>query len=219
MTTCMPFDEFTGRWGPCEGYVLPTPGGTGRAACNCFSMGQWAIANLSPCFITYSPGGVYAVSTYQDASGMPQCPSVGSSPPPSPMGPNWSTDTLNVDCQGHFRLCYTLKAGSAMSPSASDCTVAQSCTEDWYDTPGTVQTFPPLPSWVGADPACAAQFASTGGYGEMSVVGLSVACDEIDDGSGGAYVFNRVNYCPLSCNTDPTGPGCAGCMSGGSGSF
>jgi hypothetical protein len=67
--------------------------------------------------------------------------------------------------------------------------------------------------------ACATQFATTGGYGEMSVEGTSIECDDIGDGSGGRYVFNRVNYCPLSCNTNPSGPGCAGCMMGGSGSF
>lgn len=219
-TTCEPFDEFSGRWGACTGYTLPAAGATrGAAACHCFSAGQWAIANLSPCFIDYGAGMTYAVSTYQDASGAPQCPSVSGAPPPSPMGPTWSTDTLNVDCQGHFRLCYTLKAGNATTPSPADCTVAQTCVEDWYDTPGATQTFPPLPSWVGASSSCAGQFATSGGYGEMSVQGLSIECDLIDDGSGAPFVFNRVNYCPLSCNTDPTAPGCAMCMSGGSGSF
>ena len=47
----------------------------------------------------------------------------------------------------------------------------------------------------------------------------SVECDAIDDGSGGRYVFNRVNYCPNRCNSDPSGEGCEGCMMGGSGSF
>jgi hypothetical protein len=32
-------------------------------------------------------------------------------------------------------------------------------------------------------------------------------------------VFNRVNYCPLTCNTNPTDPACTNCMQGGSGSF
>ena len=81
------------------------------------------------------------------------------------------------------------------------------------------QELPDLPSWVGTDPTCAQQFRDSGGYGEMSVRGLSVECDPIDDGMGDPYVFNRVNYCPLRCSMDPTGPGCEGCMMGGSGIF
>ncbi len=169
----------------------------------------------------YSSGGTYAVSTYVDSSGTPQCPSESStSPPPVPMaGQPWSPDRLTVDCAGAFRLCYTIKAGDASAPSPGDCVVGQSCVEAWYSNAGMTQELPPLPAWTGMDPACAAQFEATGGYGEMSVHGLSVECDPVDDGMGGDYVFNRVNYCPSSCNTDPSGPGCAGCMAGGSGSF
>ena len=43
-----------------------------------------------------------------------------------------------------------------------------------------------------------------------------VECDDIGDASGARDVFNRVNYCPLACNTNPTGPGC---VMGGSGMF
>jgi hypothetical protein len=60
---------------------------------------------------------------------------------------------------------------------------------------------------------CAQKFNSTGGYGEMSVVGESVECNGVNK------VFNRVGYCPSSCNSNPSGPGCAGCSNGGSGSF
>src|SRR5688500_796277 len=53
-TVCEPYDEFTGVWGECMGYVLPTEGATrGPGACDCFSMGRWQIDNLSPCFINY----------------------------------------------------------------------------------------------------------------------------------------------------------------------
>jgi hypothetical protein len=60
---------------------------------------------------------------------------------------------------------------------------------------------------------CAQKFNSTGGYGEMSVVGESVECNGVNK------VFNRVGYCSSSCNSNPSGPGCAGCSNGGSGSF
>ena len=47
------------------------------------------------------------------------------------------------------------------------------------------------------------------------------SCQPIDhdDGSGDEYVFNRVNYCPNICNTEPTRPECENCMQGGSGTF
>ncbi len=218
VTTCQPFDEFMGAWGPCVGAVLPVEGAErGPQACRCFSAGRWELDNLSPCFITYNPGGViHAVSTNPSDG---TCPAP-SGPPPTPPGPTWSANRLTVDCEGRFNLCYTLKAGNADAPSAADCTVARVCTGDfWYMTRDVPQELPPLASWVGADPTCAAQFANTGGYGEMSVVGLSVECDPIDDGSAGEYVFNRVNYCPLSCSMNPTAPECVNCMRGGSGMF
>jgi hypothetical protein len=224
-TTCLDHDEFGGVWGPCMGAVLPDPTATrGPAACECFSMGRWAIDNLSPCFVSYGAGGgppTYAVSTYIDSAGNAQCPSsIGATPPPAPQpGTDWSTDSLTVDCAGQFHLCYTLRAGNAMTPHDTDCVVAETCVDTWYPTAGVMQTLPPLPSWTSTDSACAGSFASTGGYGEMSVQGFSIECDEVGDVGGGRYVFNRVNYCPLACNTDPTGPGCTGCMMGGSGSF
>ncbi len=219
MTECLPHDEFTGVWGPCVGAVLPAEGAhLGPQSCRCFSAGRWEIDNLSPCFVTYG-GESYAVSTYISGS-TAACPSDPGGPPPLPQpGTDWSTDRLTVDCEGQFQLCYTLKAGDATAPTASDCTVARTCTEAWYAERDTPQELPPLPSWAGTDSACATQFANGGGYGEMSVIGHSVECDDVDDGMGGEYVFNRVNYCPLSCNMTPTAPECAGCMMGGSGMF
>ena len=217
----MPYDEFYGRWGPCEGYVLPVEGATrGPEACNCFSAGTWAIDNLSPCFITYGTGAIYAVSTFIDAAGDIQCPtSISPTPPPRPEpGQPWSTDRLTVDCAGQFRLCYTIKAGNSEAPSPSDCTLAQSCTEAWYPTAGDTVELPPLPSWSSTDPTCAARFEDSGGYGEMSVEGTSIECEPIDD-MGIPYVFNRVRYCPSICNEMPTLAECRDCMSGGSGMF
>ena len=222
-TTCVPYDEFTGVWGPCTGAVLPVEGATGRAACNCFSQGRWAIDNLSPCFVDYGgTRGVWAVSTYLSGASA-ACPTLpaGDEPPAEPQpGTNWSTDRLTVDCAGRFELCYTLRAGNADTPMDTDCTVARVCTgEIWYPEAGATLELPPLPSWSSSDPVCSQRFRDSGGYGEMSVRGVSIECDEIDDGAGGEFVFNRVNYCPIRCNDDPSGPGCEGCMMGGSGTF
>ena len=216
MTTCnQGLESNTLTWGPCVGYTLPTPGATkGKAACKCFSAGTWAIANLSPCFSDTGsgPGSGGAQSSYQDAQGNAQCAQGAPTQP-------WSKDTLTVDCAGHFKLCFELKAGSSSAPSASDCSVAKACVEADYPTANMAFPMPDLPSWTSTSTACATMFAASGGYGEMSVTGLSVDCDKVDDGSGNPYVFNRVQYCPLSCNTNPSGAGCQGCGQGGSGGF
>jgi len=212
-TTCVSDDEGLGQvWGPCVGYVLPTPGATGAAACQCFSSGQWNIANLSPCF--YTEQGMSAV--YGAASvlsgGSITCPSTVF-PPTAPT--TWSTDTLKVDCAGTFNLCFTIKAGNPASPQASDCVVGQACVSADYPTANTVQTFPPLPGWADSTPAqaaCAAQFQATGGYGQMTVQGKSEYCEGIGADDGGApMVFNTVPYCGADA-----GPSC---QSGGSGTF
>jgi hypothetical protein len=224
VTTCQTWDEFANVWGPCVGYVLPVPGATkGAPACRCFSLGQWAIQNLSPCFVEYGGGGgASAVSTFVDGSGTASCPTgLSSSPPPSPQpGTVWSTDRLTVDCEGQFRLCYTLKAGNAGAPSPADCVVASVCVDVWYAARNTPQDLPPLPAWTGMNPACARSFRDSGGYGEMSVLGRSIECEAVDDGTGAEYVFNRVNYCPIDCPAGGGGrPECQGCMMGGSGNF
>jgi hypothetical protein len=220
-TTCIQKGENERAWGPCEGYQLPT-GTEGAAACLCFSAGQWKISNLVPCFVDMGggPGSAGAVSTLWNGS-QAACPPLSGNTIVQPSQP-WSPNTLRVDCSGHFKLCYTLKAGSAQSPQPSDCVLASVCTEADYPTANVEQAFPDLPSWLATSPAqtqCAQQFASSGGYGEMTVVGLSVECDEIDDDSGGPKVFNRVQYCPLACAQNPNGPGCENCQAGGSGSF
>ena len=219
-TTCAPGHEGLGlQWGPCVGYQLPTPGATkGAAACQCFSSGQWAIKNLSPCFIGSGSSYSGAVSTYIDGLGKAQCPDAANLPNPQP-GTTWSSDTLKVDCAGEFTLCYTLKAGDSTTPKATDCVLTKQCTTGFYPTKGQVTPFPDLASWTSSDASCATQFATTGGYGEMSVKGKSVLCEAVDDGNGNDYVFNRVQYCPLACNQNPQGPGCQNCSQGGSGGF
>jgi hypothetical protein len=214
-TTCQAFGELGLAWGPCMGYVLPDPNGTGKSACTCFSGGQWAIANLSPCFYDSGggPGSAGATSTVV-MNGQAQC--IGQ------MGmlvkPNapWSPDTVTTDCEGHFKMCYTLKAGDGNKPLAQDCVLTKVCVEADYTMINQAQKFPDLPAWVAgapADIACATAFAQKGGYGEMSVDGITIMCDKVQK------VFNRVIYCPLSCNMNPNDPMCKNCMQGGGGNF
>ena len=227
-TTCIHRSETSNTWGPCSGEVLPQPGGKGKAACKCFSAGQWKLSNLIPCFFTYSPSNaVYGISTVLDATGKAACEDpVPPEPPPAPPT-KWTDDTLNVDCAGHFRLCYELKAGDFNAPKATDCALTPRdasgkptlCVEGDYLKEGVEQAFPSIGAWVSKDTACSAQFKNTGGYGEMTVIGLSVQCDKVDDGAGNPEVFHRIQYCPFSCGQNPTGPGCANCQQGGSGQF
>ena len=235
VTTCQKTGELSQTWGPCVGYVAPTPGATaGKAACKCFSEGQWKIENLVPYFMTYNPGALtYAMSTTQDpvtgAVVFPTFPPNSSPPPPKPSA-DWSKDSLKVDCAGHFDLCYELKAGSIMNPQPTDCVVAKVCTGGFdYVKEDVEQTLPTLKAWMtpesgsptAAQSACAVAFHENGGYGEMSVVGKSVLCDAIDDGKGNAFVFNRIQYCKAKCNLADAGadPDCAKCGQDGSGVF
>jgi hypothetical protein len=228
-TTCTQSSENTRVWSDCVGEVLPTAGATkGAAACTCFSKGQWKIANLSPCTLQYTDGSgtVYnAVSTVLDGSGVAQCPA--ENPPTAAPATDWSTDTLNVDCAGHFKLCLRIRQGVFESPSPSDCILGEVCTEADYTTPNVDQAWPNLKGWLGTDKACAKKWDDisnntptvSAGYAEMIVKGTSVACDAIDDGSGGDFVFNRVKYCPRSCQNDPTTPDCKACQQSGQGQF
>jgi hypothetical protein len=212
VTTCIMSGEQTKAWGPCVGDVLPTPGATtGAAACKCFSNGEWAISNLSPCFETDGTGATYALSSTLNGSMIVCVMETTNGPYPAPSA-DWATDTLKVDCAGTFNLCYTIKAGNAMMKTASDCTVGQVCTKGLYSVKNVVQNFPSLPGWAGMDATCAAKFVASGGYGEMSVQGESITCDVIDNGAGQPLVFQTVSYCPLT-NPPPN------CQSGGSGMF
>jgi len=213
-TTCTRKGETTLAWGACEGYQLPT-GTTGREACTCFSGGVWKIANLSPCFFSDSTGIIGAVSTIPtyDSTGnltAVNCPSTFTKPTA-----NWSKTTLTVDCEGHFKLCFTIKAGDAKAPSSTDCVVTKQCVEGDYTTINKPQPFGELPAWINTDPTCSKKFDAIGGYGEMSVDGMSKECDAVNK------IFNRVPYCPSKCN-DPANkalPECVSCSSGGGGSF
>jgi hypothetical protein len=215
-TVCQPSAEGRPTWGPCEGYVLPQDNAVGANACECFSRGVWSLDNLSPCFIGTAggqPGSGGAISTVIRADGQAECPASIDVQPSQP----WTPNALNVDCSGHFRLCYTLKAGDGANPQPTDCTLVQVCSEADYIEANTTQPFPDLDSWLATSPeqqACAMQFVQVGGYGEMSVQGLTVACDELAD-----RVFLRVTYCPLECNMPNPPAMCAQCRQDGSGEF
>jgi len=238
MTECKQTSENTKAWGPCDGQVLPTAGQTkGAPACKCFSIGQWKLANLSPCFREYcgsadlNPDGscviqtaFLAVSTYDDDGAGPnpaKCTDQGTTAPgPVPPGP-WTTDTLKTDCAGRFTLCYELKAGDFANPKPTDCSLTKQCVTGDYAVENVEQAFPPLPAWTSADQNCAKAWNATGGYGEMTVKGESILCDKVDDGAGNAFVFNRVKYCPSKCRkAENMGLAeCMNCQQGGSGEF
>jgi hypothetical protein len=194
------------------------------SACACFSTGQWLINNLSPCIVSGGSGDgppYYVVSTVAvDDAGQFECPSITTIPPPTPTQ-SWSTDALTVDCAGQYQLCYTLKAGSSASPQPTDCVVATVCVSVDYAEAGVSQTLPPLAGWGGNGSTCSTQFAETGGYAELSVEGTSTSavCQNLDNSAGPPLVFDRVTYCPTSCNTDPSGPNCMSCGQGTSGTF
>ena len=224
VTTCEESFEFGGRWGPCEGYTLPNPWALqGPGACRCFSMGTWELDNLSPCFWSYGVGtpseATYALSTILLPSGDAECPSDAPGPPPAAPSMDWTTSRLTVDCAGHFELCFTIKAGNVSAPQPGDCELERSCVEVWYEQAGQTQELPALPGWASDDPACAERFIAQGGYGEMSVLGLSIECDPVDDGAGNEYVFARRGYCPAACALDPSLPECQTCGQGGAGDF
>ena len=202
-----------GTTGPTGGAAGGASGGDGCAAdaavSSCFQQGTWQIDNLSPCFYTLAvEGGTSqgAISTVQTGPQQYGCPSDFTAAPTA----TWSTDTLTTDCAGHYTLCYTLKAGSAASPQASDCVVAQACAENDYTTANQPQPWPDLPGWIssGAETECAQIFTDSGGYGEKSVSGTPTGCSAL------SKVLSRVSYCPLACNQPNPPASCAGCVSG-----
>ena len=217
-TTCQANVEFGSAWGPCEGYVLPKEGAMqGADACRCFSSGKWAIDNLVPC-INGDPSGPYIYSSHADADHGFACDPVSMIPPPAPSAA-WSKSTLNVECAGQFKLCYTIRAGKASDPKSDDCKVMQSCVDVWYEKAGQTQTLPDLAGWASKDNACVKRFVESGGYGEMSVQGRSAECDPVDDGHGQAYVFRRTSYCGTECGEKPDSDGCRDCSVSGAGNF
>lgn len=216
---CQNAGEFGLRWSACDGYVLPTEGAlSGPEACGCFSKGSWSLTNLSPCI--FRGNQTYLYSSYLDGSGAIQCggPFGPNDAPPAP-SVDWTQSSLNVDCAGQFRLCFTIKAGDVANPQPTDCVITTQCLDVWYAEANVDQSLPSFAGWTTTETACASAFDLGGGYGEMSVLGTSIECDAVDDGMGNPYIFHRTNYCPPSCQQTPTTPECISCVTGGSGSF
>jgi hypothetical protein len=221
-TTCTMAGETQPAWGPCVGAVLPDPTQTvGAGACQCFSQGLWAIANTTPCIAyTQDPTTMKMTFTGAAASWLASntIPDGGTVQPQCDNRPagntTWSPDFVTADCLGHFTLCYAIKAGNVMNPQPTDCQIAKACTTGDVTQKNVPQMFPPLPAWTSNNAACVTQFATTGGYAEMSVQGESITCDQLPE-----YVFLRNGFCPLTCNMPNPPAMCAMCSSGGSGCF
>ncbi len=224
VATCQHKNEVTLQWGPCDGYVLPDPKATeGKRACMCFSEGEWKLKNTSPCFFKVTSGTTETLYSLSTVNSTGQCPtdlSTTQLPPPAPKEA-FSENTLKVDCEGHFKLFFAIRAGDPKSPQPTDCNVMKVSTEADYPVKNQVTKFPDLPSWVATDSQCVKKFYDTGGYGEFSVVGKSWLCENIDNGNGGEYVFQRFTYCPLKCNetANKSLPECVNCTNGASGTF
>ena len=229
---CIPKNETANVWGECEGQVLPQIDAKGAEACSCFSVGEWKIANTSPCLRTPGGGSYYAYSTVYDNGQATNCGGDAKPIPPAGQAPPgiWSTNTLKVDCAGKFDLCFKIRAGDYNAPKADDCILGEVCTVADYKEANVEQALPDLATWAGKDNACAKKWESdtpadvSPGYGEMVVKGQTVRCDAIDDGAGNDFVFHRVQYCPRICRPgdpgyNPEHPNCKACQLAGKGSF
>ncbi len=226
-TKCVAKNENSNVWGPCEGQVLPKPDGKGAEACSCFSVGEWKIANTSPC-LRQQGAGYYAYSTVLDSGKATYCGPDGPIAPEGTAPPGiWSTNTLTVDCAGHFKLCFRIRAGDYDHPKADDCILGEVCTDADYKEANVEQQLPDLPTWAGKDNACAKKWESdtpenvSPGYGEMVVKGETVRCEAINDGNGNEFVFHRVQYCARSCRNpaNANNPECVQCQLAGKGKF
>jgi hypothetical protein len=189
-------------------------GGTsgGMVCGTCFLHGRWQVDNYSPCFLTATDLVTVTAAASSSLSGaVVTCPMDFTVPPSQP----WATDTLTVDCPGHYRLCITLKAGDSRSPQPGDCTMAQTCAQGDYADAGQPQPWTDVPSWLATatEIPCAQRFFDDGGYAELSVSGSVTGCGSV------ARTFGWVRYCPLSCNANPSDPACVDCGAGDLGTF
>ena len=60
-----------------------------------------------------------------------------------------------------------------------------------------------MANWSSTNSSCIEKFFTTGGYGQMSVVGESITCDEIED-----HVFQTIRFCGQDepdCTGGPVG--------------
>jgi hypothetical protein len=231
VATCNFRDENANVWGPCVGEVLPL-GPTGTEACSCFSVGEWDLANTSPCLRQVGTH-YYAYSTVLDpVTGKNTFCGEGGAATIMPEGQApagiWSTDSLTVDCAGNFNLVFRIRQGDFNNPSANDCVLGESTTVADYKQAGVSQKLPDLPTWAGKDADCANRWENpditpsnkSPGYGEMIVKGVTRSCETVDQG-GAEFVFHRVKFCARMCRNgqNPTDPECQSCQLAGQGQF
>ncbi|MFO0741119.1 MAG: hypothetical protein U0270_34790 [Labilithrix sp.] len=231
-TVCKRAGENDNVWGECVGQRLPTPNATGEEACSCFSVGLWKIANTAPC--VWSPDGntYYAYSTLppaKDGDGPGKCTKEDHLESGQKTPETWSTDTLNTDCAGTFRLCFRIRVGDYKNPSANDCVMGESCVDVNYTQENVEQKLPDLPSWNSVDSACAKKWEKdtpddkSPGYGEMYVSGgQTVACEAVSNvPKDQEFVFNRVQYCARKCReaAHQQDADCVECQLKGQGKF
>ncbi|MBX3231928.1 MAG: hypothetical protein KIT84_12180 [Labilithrix sp.] len=230
-TVCLKDTETQGKWGPCEGQVLPKQGATGAPACSCFSVGLWKIANTAPC--VWNNNGWYAFSTRgDDASGCSGSVPKDTVLDPLPDGGSssvWSTNTLKTDCAGSFKLVFRIRVGDKDNPSPNDCILGESETFADYREENVEQKLPDLPHWKSTNAECVKKWEvdtpedKSPGYGEMIVKGgQTVRCEAVSElGVDQEFVFNRVKFCPKICRDQANAnhPACVECKLSGQGNF
>ena len=104
-------------------------------------------------------------------------------------------------------MCFSLRHGSAESPSESDCVLAEQCVDFDYEAGDGASVELPLtmPGWTVTDQACAFLYEREGGYIEFHAEEAEVGCNSGLEGS------LRTQTCPVHCAQQPDGPGCDAC--------
>lgn len=124
-------------------------------------------------------------------------------PQPVPSRP-WSAVRISAPCAGDGRLCVTLRAGRAESPTSDDCTLTERCVSFEYTDAGVVADLSPLGAWAAQTGACTQRYDQEGGY-------LEFRSDSAELGCGTSTSMRRVAVCPARCQDAPTGQGCDVC--------
>jgi hypothetical protein len=128
----------------------------------------------------------------------------------------FTKNTLKVDCEGTFDLCFTVRAFNASGKTVNDATtqdcalMPRQCTgPSEYPTRDVTKALSDLKYWTSSNAACANNFTKYGGYAELSVKGQSYLCEKVDDGNNGYRVFYRIRYCSpneTNCTSGASGP-------------
>lgn len=128
-------------------------------------------------------------------------------PQPKPVAP-WSRLTVSSPCAGTGEFCITIWSGNARQPGFGDCRLARVCSAVDYAGNRAQVELAPLPSWVAESSDCAQRYEREGGYLQFEVVSEQLGCN-MEMGS-----TKLVPLCPVRCEADPAGEGCAACGNG-----